>query len=74
MQNWKKNTKFNENVKTATAGALKRRGGPLRDNLSDLPERKAPRRELSSAVAHACGKSLLGTRDKTIAVGGTCPL
>ena len=65
--------KFNGNVKTTTAGALKRRSGPLRDNLSDLPERKALRRELSSVAAHACGKSLLGMRDKTVAVGGTCP-
>ena len=37
--------KFGENVKTATTRALKHHDGPLRDNLSDLPERKTPRRE-----------------------------
>ena len=37
--------KFGENVKIAMTGVLKRRGGPLRDNLSDLPERKTLRRE-----------------------------
>ena len=36
--------KFGENVKTATMRALKHHGGPLRDNLSDLLERKALRR------------------------------
>ena len=64
-QNWKKNMKFDENVETATAGALKCCGGSLCDNLSDLHERKAPQREglkrrsgkdLSSAMC-ACGKS-----------------
>ena len=44
-QNWKKNMKFDENVETATAGALKCCGGSLCDNLSDLHERKAPQRE-----------------------------
>ena len=34
--------KFSENVKIATAGALKRHGGLLRDNLRNSPERKAP--------------------------------
>ena len=37
--------KFGENVKTATAGALKSRGGLLRDNLRNSPERKAPLKE-----------------------------
>ena len=37
--------KFGENVKTAMAGALKRHGGLLRDNLRNLPKRKALRRE-----------------------------
>ena len=37
--------KFGENMKTTTAKALKCRGGPLRDNLSDLPERKTLWRE-----------------------------
>ena len=44
-QNWKKNMKFGENVKTAMVGALKRHGGLLRDNLRNLPKRKALRRE-----------------------------
>ena len=33
--------KFGKNVKTATAGALKRRDSLLRDNLCNSPERKA---------------------------------
>ena len=37
--------KFGENVKTAMAGALKRHGGLFRDNLCNLPKRKALRRE-----------------------------
>ena len=37
--------KFSENVKIATAGALKRHGGLLRDNLRNSPERKALLRE-----------------------------
>ena len=44
-QNWKKNMKFGENVKTAIVGALKCRSGPLCDNLSDLLERKMPQQE-----------------------------
>ena len=40
MQNWKKNMKFDKNVTTAMAGALKRLGGPLHDNLIDLLEKK----------------------------------
>ena len=44
-QNWKKNMKFGENVKTAMEGALKRRGGLLRDNLRNSPKKKAPLRE-----------------------------
>ena len=37
--------KFDENVKTAMAGALKRRGGLLCDNLRNSPKRKALLRE-----------------------------
>ena len=37
--------KFDENVKTAMAGALKRRGGLLCDNLRNSPEMKASLRE-----------------------------
>ena len=37
--------KFDENVKIATTGALKRGGGLLRDILCNSPERKAPLRE-----------------------------
>ena len=44
-QNWKKNMTFGENVKTAAAGALKRRNGLLRDNLHNSPKRKALLRE-----------------------------
>ena len=36
---------FGENVKTAAAGALKRRSGLLRDNLRNSPKRKALLRE-----------------------------
>ena len=49
--------KFGENMKTTTAKALKCRGGPLRDNLSDLPERKTPRRE---GLKHHRGKIIVG--------------
>ena len=37
--------KFGENVRTTMAGALKHRGSLLRDNLRNLPERKALRWE-----------------------------
>ena len=37
--------KFGENERTAMAGALKCRGGLLRDNLCNLPKRKALRQE-----------------------------
>ena len=37
--------KFDKNVKTAMTGALKSRGGLLRDNLHNSPENKAPLRE-----------------------------
>ena len=49
--------KFGENVKIAMTGVLKRRGDPLRDNLSDLPKRKVLRQELSSIAARVCEKS-----------------
>ena len=52
--------KFDENVETATTGALKCCGGSLRDNLSDLHERKAPQRE---------GLKLPGVRMWKIIVG-----
>ena len=61
--------KFGENVKTAMVGALKRRSGPLHDNLSDLPERKAPQREgHKHRGAHMwkiiVGESRLNCRDR----------
>ena len=52
--------KFDENVETATMGALNCCGGSLRDNLSDLHERKAPQWE---------GLKLPGVRMWKIIVG-----
>ena len=61
--------KFGENVRTTMAGALKHRGSLLRDNLRNLPERKALRWE-GLKCRDACmwkiivGESRLNYRDR----------
>ena len=72
-QNWKKNMKFGENVKTATTRALKRRGGLVRDNLHNSPKRKALLRERLKRRDVRMWKIIVGDPRQTIAAGGACP-